>query len=100
MSEALPEALDALDNIFLDIVESTGVDVGDLTEEDRVDLKNITKDMMKELDLESLVTQLVIGTYDVPVYSHPDLQREMINETENKMFGGCYQGYEEELSRD
>ena len=98
MSETLPIALDRLDEMVVDIVESMEVDLDQLTEEEKAELNVGPEESMKEL--KPIVTQLVIGSYDVPVYGSSDNRRRVISETENTMFGSCYQELEEELSLD
>lgn len=96
MSQALPIALERVDNMMIDIVESMGLEVQELTEEEKIELQAMSEEPVE--GLKSVVSELVIGSYDMPVYSHPDNRREAINETENQMFGTCYKGFQEELS--
>ena len=98
MSETLPIALDRLDEILVDFVESVSVDFDQLTEEEKTELNVGLEESMK--GIKPVVTQLIIGSYDVPVYGSSDDRRRVVSDAENAMFGSCYQGFDEVLSLD
>ena len=90
MSETLPFALDRVDNFFYDM----GVDFDELDEEEAELALQEADDFAKEM--KPLITKMVMGFYEAPVWTVEMLQTQAISEAENATFASCFGGMESE----
>ena len=101
MSETLPMALDRSEDVAHNIVRkllevmviAAGVPnapIDDMLSENDLDLP-ANMDIGKFLD--PMFSELVVGAYESPKYSHDELRQDAISDFENSAFASCYESW-------
>ncbi len=93
MSETLPFALDRLRDFPKDI----GVDIEELSEDlEEEEQAEMHAEMLAVIEnyfqeMKPIITQLVMGAYEAPVFTDEKTQRRWISDLENAVFASCYE---------
>ena len=98
MSETLPYALDRLNDFPNDMIDLIDPETSEDLDDVELAVMEVAFGTVSQ-EFKPMITQLVMGTYEVPTYDSQGLRRDAISDAENTIFAGCYTEYEEEAAR-